>query len=97
MNELQASSYLVASTGTTVTPSGRLWAFAMWSRFIRPGAFRVSSSGTVSGVAYGAFKNVDGSVIAVFTNTGTTAQNVKISISGFTPTTATAYLTDQTY
>lgn len=30
VNQYQASSYLVASDGNNVTPSGRLWAFAMW-------------------------------------------------------------------
>ncbi|KAG8925250.1 hypothetical protein FRC01_010442 [Tulasnella sp. 417] len=97
VNQFQASSYLVASDGTTVTPSGRLWAFAMWSRFIRPGAYRVSTSGTVSNVGIGAFKNTDGTVVVVFTNTGSTAQSVKLSFSGFTPSSAAAYLTDNTH
>ncbi|KAG8913968.1 hypothetical protein FRC00_001166 [Tulasnella sp. 408] len=97
VNQFQASSYLVASDGTTVTPSGRLWAFAMWSRFIRPGAYRVSTSGTVSSVAIGAFKNTDGSVIVVFTNTGSSAQSVTLSFTGFTPSSAAAYLTDNTH
>jgi hypothetical protein len=77
-----------------VTPSGGLWAFAMLSRFIRPGAHRISSSGTISGVGYGAFKNTDDSIIVVFTNTGNSAQSVKIAFSGFTPSLANAYLTD---
>ncbi|KAG8912802.1 hypothetical protein FRC01_004889 [Tulasnella sp. 417] len=97
VNQSQASSYLVASDGTNVTPSGRLWAFAMWSRFIRPGAYRVSTSGTVSGVGIGAFKNTDGTVVVVFTNTGSSAQSVKLSFSGFTPSTAAAYLMDNTH
>ncbi|KAG9016375.1 hypothetical protein FRB90_003084 [Tulasnella sp. 427] len=97
VNQSQASSYLVASDDTTVTPSGRLWAFAMWSRFIRPGAYRVSTSGTISNVGIGAFKNKDGTVIVVFTNTGTSAQSVKLSFSGFTPSTASAYLTDNSH
>ncbi|TAQ89511.1 hypothetical protein B7494_g2177 [Chlorociboria aeruginascens] len=97
VNEFQAASYLVASDGTTVTPSGRLWAFAMWSRFIRPGAYRVSTTGTVSGVGLAAFKNTDGSVVALFTNTGSSAPSAKISFSGFTPSSATAYLTDNSH
>lgn len=97
VNEFQASSYLVASDGTTVTPSGRLWAFAQWSRFVRPGAYRVSTSGTVSGVGIAAFKNTDGTVAVVFTSTGASAQSVKLSFSGFTPSSAAAYLTDNTH
>lgn len=97
VNEFQASSYLVASDGNTVTPSGRLWAFAMWSRFIRPGARRVSTSGSVASVGIGAFKNTDGSVVVVFTNTGTGSQSVSINVSSFTPSSAAAYLTDNTH
>ncbi|RXW18290.1 hypothetical protein EST38_g7574 [Candolleomyces aberdarensis] len=91
VNQFQASSYLVASDGRVVTPSGRLWAFAMWSRFVRPGARRVSSSGSVSGVGYGAFKNLDNSVAVVFTNTGSGAQNVRIAFTGYTASNAQAF------
>lgn len=97
VNQQQASSYLVLSDGTNVTPSGRLWAFAMWSRFVRPGAMRVSTSGTVSSVAIAAFQNTDGSVAVVMTNSGGSAQSVKLAFSGFTPTTAAAYLTDNSH
>jgi O-glycosyl hydrolase len=69
----------------------------MWSRFVRPGAYRVSTSGSVSSVAIGAFKNKDGSVAVVFTNSGSSAQNVKLAFSGFTPSAASAYLTDNTH
>lgn len=94
VNESGSSDYLVASDGTTVTPSGRLWAFAMWSRFIRPGAYRVSTLGTISGVGIGAFKNTDSSVIVIFTNTGGTSESAKVGFSGFTPSSAEGYLAD---
>ena len=97
VNEFQAASYLVGSDGTTVTPSGRLWAFAMYSRFVRPGAYRVATTGTVSGVGLAAFQNTDESVVVVFTNTGASAESVKVSVPGLTATTATAYLTDNTH
>lgn len=98
VNQAQASSYLVAVLdGKTATPSSRLWAFAMWSRFIRPGAVRVGTSGTISNVAIGAFKNTDDSVVVVFTNSGGTAQSVAVSTSGFTPSTASAWLTDNSH
>lgn len=96
VNEQVASSYLVLSDGTTATPSGRLWAFAMWSRFVRPGAFRVSIAGAISGVAIGAFKNTDGSVVSVLTNSGSSAQSIALAFSGFSPSAASAYLTDNT-
>ncbi|KFX96632.1 hypothetical protein V490_03227, partial [Pseudogymnoascus sp. VKM F-3557] len=97
VNQFQASSYLVASNGQTVTPSGRLWAFAMWSRFVRPGDYRVATTGSVSSVAIAAFKNTDGKVAVIFTNTGGSAQSVKISVSGLSVTSATAYLTDNSH
>ncbi|ROV99657.1 hypothetical protein VSDG_03100 [Cytospora chrysosperma] len=95
VNQPQASSYLVAVLdGATATPSGRLWAFAMWSRFIRPGAVRLGTTGTISSVQIGAFKNTDGSVVVVFTNSGSSAKSAAVSVSGFTPSAASAWLTD---
>lgn len=98
VNEPQASSYLVAVLdGATATPSGRLWALGMWSRFVRPGAVRLGTSGTISSVAIGAFKNTDGSVAVVFTNSGSSAQSAAVSFSGFTPSAASAWLTDNSH
>ncbi|KAF3764228.1 family 5 glycoside hydrolase [Cryphonectria parasitica EP155] len=98
VDEPSASSYLVAVLdGETATASGRLWAFAMWSRFIRPGAVRVGTSGTISNVAIGAFENTDGSVVVVFTNSGSTTSSAAVSFSGFTPSAASAWLTDNTH
>ncbi|POS77705.1 cellulosome enzyme [Diaporthe helianthi] len=99
VNQGQASSYLVAVLdGKNALPSGRLFALTMWSRFIRPGAVRVSTSGTISSVAIGAFKNVDGSVVVVFTNSGGSSQSSKISfINGFSPSAASAWLTDNSH
>lgn len=94
----QASSYLVAVLdGATATPSGRLWAFAMWSRFVRPGAVRVAATGAATSVTVGGFLNVDGSVAVVMTNTGATAQAAALSFKGFTPSAASAWLTDNTH
>ncbi|KAI1773698.1 glycoside hydrolase family 30 protein [Hypoxylon cercidicola] len=96
VNQFQASSYLVASDGKTLTPSGRLWAFAMWSRFVRPGAYRVSTTGSVSSTGITAFQNTDGSVVVVFLNSGGSQQNVKVSFTEFTPAGAEAFVTDNT-
>ncbi|KKY38755.1 putative glycoside hydrolase family 30 protein [Diaporthe ampelina] len=98
VNQGQASSYLVAVLdGANAIPSGRLWALAMWSRFIRPGAVRVGTSGTISSVAIGAFKNTDGSVVVVFTNSGGSTQSAKVSFNGFSPSAASAWLTDNSH
>ncbi|KAI0118674.1 glycoside hydrolase family 30 protein [Nemania sp. FL0031] len=78
--------------------SKRLWAFANWSRFVRPGAVRVASSGG-SGVKSAAFKNVDGSIAVVVISTGGSASNVSVKVSGGTGTAtkATAWVTDASH
>ncbi|KAH6912275.1 xylanase [Coprinopsis sp. MPI-PUGE-AT-0042] len=94
VNQFQAASYLVASDGTNVTPSGRLWAFAMWSRFVRPGARRLSTTGSISNVPYGAFKNTDNSISVVFTSNNGGAQSARLAFSGYEARTAQAWVTD---
>ncbi|KAI1197361.1 glycoside hydrolase family 30 protein [Nemania serpens] len=78
--------------------SKRLWAFANWSRFVRPGAVRVATSGG-SGVKSTAFRNVDGSVAVVVISTGASASSVSVKISGAAAaaTRATAWVTDASH
>ncbi|KAK4184749.1 glycoside hydrolase superfamily [Podospora australis] len=69
----------------TVDPSKRLWAFANWSRFVRPGAVRVGTSGG-SGLRVTAFRNTDGMVsVQVINNNSGAAKPVSISLSGTSP------------
>ncbi len=70
---------------------------AMWSRFVRPGAYRVGTIGSVSGAGVTAFKNADGSVVVVFVNSGSTQQSVKVSFADFAPAAAQAYVTDNSH
>jgi len=96
IQEAQSALHLLDATdGTTVSASGIFWAFAMWSRHIRPGAVRVATSGTISSVIIGAFQNTDGSVVVVFTNSGTASASAKVSFSSFTPKAASAWFTNQ--
>jgi len=96
IKQTQSASHLVDATdGTNPVPSGIFWAFAMWSRHIRPGAHRVATSGSISNTIIGAFQNTDGSVIVVFTNSGTVAQSARVSFTGFTPGSASAWVTNQ--
>lgn len=91
----QSASHLVdALDGTTVTTSGIFWAFAMWSRHIRPGAVRVAASGSVSDVSTGAFKNADGSIVLALTNSGSGDQTTSVSFDGAEPSDASAWVTD---
>ncbi|KAH0492042.1 hypothetical protein TgHK011_007009 [Trichoderma gracile] len=98
IQQSQSGSHLIdALDRQTATPSGIFWAFAMWSRYIRPGAYRVATSGSLSNVIIGAFQNTDRSVVVVLTNSGTSAQSARVSFSGFTPTSAAAYVTDNSH
>lgn len=96
--QTQSGSHLVDTfDGNTATPNGIFWAFAMWSRHIRPGASALSVSGSISGVKTGAFRNTDGTVVIVYTNSGASQQTSSASLSGFTPGTASAWLTDTSH
>ncbi|KAF3925511.1 hypothetical protein AA313_de0208509 [Arthrobotrys entomopaga] len=91
--QTQSGSHLVDVNGSNAQPSAIFWAFAMWSRYIRPGAVRVGTTGTITSTVIGAFKNTDGSYVLVFTNSGTSAQSAKVSFSGYTPGSASAWVT----
>lgn len=73
---------LILINGSTVTASGRLWAFANYSRYVHPGAVRIAASGSGSAVDLAAFKNTDGTVAIVALNTGSSADPVTYSLSG---------------
>ncbi len=89
------NSKMIRVVNKAVDPSKRLWAMANWSRFVRPGAVRVSASG--SGVRTSAFQNVDGAIAVQVINSGN-ARDVTITVSGgdFVATNVTAWVTDNT-
>ncbi|RHZ66786.1 uncharacterized protein CDV56_109537 [Aspergillus thermomutatus] len=89
------NSCLVITDGTNVIPSGRLWAFGQWSRFVRPGAVRVAVSGSSSTLKMTAFKNTDGTVAVQMINTASAATSV--TVNGFAAGSAKAYLTDNSH
>ncbi|OHW93115.1 cellulosome enzyme [Colletotrichum incanum] len=98
LSQLSSDSHLVDTLdGKTATPSSNFWAFAMWSRYIRPGAQRLATSGTIADVLTAAVRNTDGSIVLVFTNNGSAAKSVSVSISGYTPKTSSAYVTDNSH
>jgi O-glycosyl hydrolase len=71
---------LIQINGTTVSASGRLWAFANYSRFVRPGAVRIGATTTDTGLDLTAFRNLNGSVAVVVLNTDTSADTVSFSL-----------------
>ena len=88
---------LIQINGSTVASSGRLWAFANYSRYVRPGAVRVGATSSNSAVDLTAFRNTDGSVAVVALNTAASADPITYSLSGTgTPSgaTVTPYLTN---
>lgn len=78
--------------------SKRLWVLGNYSRFVRPGYRRVSTSGTVpSGVLLTAYTNpADGTVAVVAVNNNTSATPVSIFVSGAAPCTVTPWVTSAT-
>jgi O-glycosyl hydrolase len=88
---------LIQINGSTVAPSGRLWAFANYSRYVRPGAVRIAATSSNSGVDLTAFKNTNGTIAVVALNTLSSSDAITYSLSGTgTPNgaTVTPYLTN---
>lgn len=80
---------------STNTWTKRLWVMGNFSRFVRPGYTRVSTSGTVpSGVLLTAYKNpADGTVVMVAINNNTNATPLSLFVSGAVPCTVTPWVT----
>jgi glucuronoarabinoxylan endo-1,4-beta-xylanase len=91
---------LIQIDGSTVIPSGRLWAFANFSRFVRPGAVRIGATTADTGLDLTAFRNRDGSVAIVVLNTGTAPDTVSFGLQNMGlqggPAVVTPYVTDST-
>jgi O-glycosyl hydrolase len=88
---------LVQINGSTATASGRLWAFANYSRFVRPGAVRIGAATADGNLELTAFRNLNGSTAIVVLNTGTSAAPVSFALDHLgirDGALATPYLTD---
>jgi len=85
---------LVYVKGDSVATSGRLWAFASFSRFIRPGAVRIGTTTSGKGLEVSAFRNGDGSTAVVALNSAHSSQAATFSLHGLAAAHATPYLTD---
>ncbi|MGO9822717.1 MAG: glycoside hydrolase family 30 beta sandwich domain-containing protein [Solirubrobacteraceae bacterium] len=88
---------LVEVEGNTVATSGRLWAFASYSRFIRPGAVRIGTTTTRPGLEVSAFRNSDGSIAVVVLNSARSRQVATFSLRGLDAAHVTPYLTDTSH
>ena len=88
---------LLEINGNSVVPTGRLWAFANYSRYIHPGAVRIGASSSTNSVDLSAFRNTDGSLAVVALNTGSSADTISYSLANTgvaNGATVTPYLTN---
>jgi O-glycosyl hydrolase len=88
---------LVEVEGNTVAASGRLWAFASYSRFIRPGAVRIGTTTSDAGLDVTAFRNSDGSIAVIVLNSAHSRQVAAFSLRGLSGAHVTPYLTDTSH
>ena len=88
---------LVEVKGSTVAASGRLWAFASYSRFIRPGAVRIGTTTSDAGIEASAFRNSDGATAVIVLNSAHSHQAATFSLRGLRAARVTPYLTDTTH
>ncbi len=85
---------LVEVKGNTVATSGRLWAFASYSRFVRPAAVRIGTTTSDAGLQVSAFRNSDGSTAMIVLNSAHSRQVASFSLRGLDAAHVTPYLTD---
>lgn len=91
----QSAMHLVdALDGVTPTPSGIFWAFAMWSRHIRPGAHRVAVDGQIENVVSAAVVNADGSIVVVLTSSAVEDHEIAMALDVAGAGGALAWVTD---
>ncbi|KAL2145985.1 hypothetical protein VTI28DRAFT_5642 [Corynascus sepedonium] len=87
----------VDNTTNTYEVSRRLWAFANWSRYVRPGAIRVDARGGGNGLRTAAFENEDGTIAVIAISSGGSAVDVSVTISGGAkPAAVQAFVSDAT-
>lgn len=79
--------------------SKRLWAFANYSRFVRPGATRIGATTNNNNLLVTAFNNTNGSTAIVVLNTAHHAMTVPITLPTGLPngTQVVPYITDTTH
>jgi glucosylceramidase len=77
--------------------SFRLWAFASYFRFARPGSVRIEATSTAENVYVSAYVNVNGTVAVPVINAAHFPYEITMNLNGIKASTVTAYLTDNTH
>ena len=82
--------------GNTIEVSRRLWAFAGYFRFARPGSVRIDAISPAENLKVTAFENTNGTLAIPVINEAHYERQVEVSIKGynFTMGVANAYLAD---
>jgi glucosylceramidase len=89
---------LIRLNGDSYQVSARLWAFAGYFRFARPGSVRVDASSDAEDVYVSSFVNENGTVAIPVVNAAHFAQSVKVDLAGLGHLTkGSAYLSDNTH
>lgn len=94
VNTSNTNSGLLHLTNNTVQVSSRFWAFANYSRFIRPGARRIAATSGDSSLETAAFRNFNGSTIIVALNTASTDTTASFALRHTFGFRAIPYLTN---
>lgn len=87
---------LIRIHDNSIEVSKRLWAFANYSRFIRPGAIRIGATTSDPALQVTAFRNTDQSLVIVALNTAAQAMTVPIALPKMGRHSVVAYVTDTT-
>jgi glucosylceramidase len=69
------------NSSTSYTRNVSYYIIGQLSKFVRPGALRISSSSTSSSLSVSAFKNPDGTIVALVYNSGASSTSMKL-VSG---------------
>lgn len=88
---------LVNVQGATYQVAARLWAFAGYFRFARPGATRIEADSTVQEVRVTAWVNENGTVAIPVVNSAHYTYKLSVQLFGLGVNHATSYLTDNTH
>ncbi|KAJ5929802.1 hypothetical protein N7454_006752 [Penicillium verhagenii] len=76
------NSALINLINTEVVPSKRFWAFAQFSKFVRPGSRRVEATSSHTNVTVSSFENQSGKIATQLLNQLDVEVDVSVQISG---------------
>lgn len=88
---------LIRLNGDSYEISSRLWAFASYFRFSRPGSVRIDATSSVENVYVSAYENRNGTVAIPVINAAHYAYDVIINLAGIKTNSVSAYLTDNSH